>query len=261
MKRRPIVAFLISAFAITVTTFSLYADDCDSGECSESPWCIDPWTGKIGFGLSDLKGNTVSQSLDLDFEADYKICFCERPHSAWHVGGEYKYKEEDNKDTVNKARSKIWYQHWIMPCVAVRIKEALSFDQGKDLTFRLDSTLSLGYFVYDTDDLVLLLLFGISRDDAHYRLEKDNIHDLNLPLGVEVKWCFVMDWSIKNELEYSPIIEHADHYRIENNLELEHRISKCWSFTVGHNYIYLSRPASGKKYYDSALKSKLCYRF
>ncbi|SCA62497.1 hypothetical protein SCG7086_AA_00730 [Chlamydiales bacterium SCGC AG-110-P3] len=232
-----------------------YEPDC------VDPVCVVPWSGKGSAGFSDKTGNSVTQTLAVSVEATRKKLWNGRPWTRWETEAKYDYEEEEGEDTVSKGRAKLEYERRVARRIALRAEEEVSFNQRKGLRYRLATTGGLGYYLFDDDCFTLELLVGLAQVEAHYSDRSNNERSLNVPMGWEVKWVFCGDASISYEFQFSPDVEEFDRYRLYNDIELSIPISGCWSYNIEYEYIYLSRPATGKDHYDGVLKMKLCLKF
>jgi len=234
---------------------------CESQEpCQSMELCTEGWKRKISLAYSNLTGNSVSESMEIDFEAKKEFTLCDELHHRWEIESEYRYKEKEGEDFVHKGQFEVLYEEWLTRCLSWKASEEIRFDQGKNLQFRARTLLGAGYYLYHNDYSSIQLNAGFSLVDEFYDKKKDE-HNIHAPIGFDICWNFYRCLVFEYEFEYSPDVFDHDDYRVEHDFEWTVPIDKVWSISVEYDIIYLSKPAKNKQHYDRTFDVKLSYSF
>ncbi|MFT5319768.1 MAG: putative salt-induced outer membrane protein YdiY [Chlamydiales bacterium] len=283
-------------FLLLSLPLCLYANPCEEDSSQEGvqeeEYEDTPWKREVSFDLGSTKGNSETQSLDVNAKATH-------PFFRTGKSGKYRRTNWEGSYAFNQSNNKTDKRNWdiswkfekqYLEKLSWFVKVEMSSDEFKNLDRRIEDIVGITQMFEEafkrdvSEPHYFDSSIGISRVDD-WDLSGTFSGNWRLYLGMDYKWHlgrFVRreiceKTSLGNFLEYMklndlletavagfyldmrPVLEKADDYILSANPSLKFKLNDKWNLSVEDKITSKSRPAKGKKKTDQTFKIRLIY--
>ncbi len=215
----------------------------------------DLWDIKIKGGFDRQRGNTKTTELQGGFLIHRKV----EKENEFHLQGDAFYGAENRKMNAQRysgmtryafsfGSSRKWYNFY---------KLEADHDRFANIQYRFVPSTGLGYWLSDAEAWKLMGELGVGTSHTHYRMGKDDEHELVLIPRAYGDIRFLRESRFYQEIIFYPSITDWGQYRLHLDTGLKNPLSEMVALVFSWVNDYNSDPGPGVKKHDMRLTSSL----
>ncbi|ADH86791.1 DUF481 domain-containing protein [Desulfurivibrio alkaliphilus] len=197
------------------------------------------WLYEAALDLAGKEGNTREFGLGGSLTAVLK-----GPDDALKLIAEYERKKTDGEKSTDQMLGVVDYESFPSKYLGWYIRTALEKDVIERVKLRSTSGTGLSYRLINQEHHTLVARSGIGYRYTRYDNDIENDSDPTMDLGLIHRYEFGRQWSLRNEVTYSPSLDDFDDYRIlhDSALEVPVGVGDFWKLRMGVRNDYNNQP-------------------
>jgi len=224
-----------------------------------NPGLTDLWTGNVGFGYAQARGNSDTQTLNFGANAN-------RATTRDKIGVTFTsvYAANDTTGesvvTANAIRGGISYNLNLSPQWFVFASTDLEFDEFQDLDLRFAPAGGFGFKAVNTERTKFDVFGGSSLNREFFSTGLNRTSGETL-LGEEFQFQYSSFGSVQQKMTIFPNLSDPGVFRVSFDTTADTRMNRWLSWQVSLSDRYLSNPVTGRKKNDVLLTTGLRITF
>ncbi|MDF1613881.1 DUF481 domain-containing protein [Desulfurivibrio dismutans] len=197
------------------------------------------WLYEAELDLVGKEGNTREFGLGGGLTATLK-----GTDDALKLITEYERRKTDGEKTTDRMLGAADYESFPSKYLGWYVRTALEKDVIDRIRWRSTSGTGLSYRLLNREHHTLVARSGIGYRYTRYDNELGSDSDPTMDLGLVHRYEFGRQWSLRNELTYSPSLADFGDYRVfhDSALEIPVGTGDFWKLRMGVRNDYESRP-------------------
>ena len=213
------------------------------------------WSGSVNLGGNLQDGNTQRNALTLDSEATAR-----RKDDRFKVSFDYNMAEEGGTQTEDEITLEGVYDYFFNPKWFANSNLKFQRDKISNIDLRSEFGLGLGHQVYETDDLNLQYILGLSYIREDFTTPADREENIALSWSYDYDQKFFDDsLTLFHNHGLDIPIDETDAWLFDSETGVKVPVAKKLDGTLQVDYDWDNNPAAGIEKDDVTYKATLGY--
>lgn len=221
------------------------------------PTFLEDWDASLSLGFSGTQGNSETLSFHSKFDANKKT-----ERDRWIYDASYFYGTDRGRRNRNEFDTELT-KDWLFPDSPwfYFAKAGYEYDEFEDWQHRTSTFGGIGYNLFDTDELEVVLRGGAG---GTYEINGDSGFTPEALFGASViRWAMTDNQTLKGSATLYPDLEELSEYRITSSLEWIIKIDHADGLSVklGLDNEYESSTGGDSKHSDTKYYGAIVFDF